>query len=488
MAIFRVGKWVVAGFAICMLSVQTAKAGIGFQPVSQDELKMTSEPLAPGAPAIILYRQVDRDDNIHTAHEDNYFRIKILTEEGRKHADVEIPFVKGRNDIVSVRARTIKPDGSIVSFDGKVFEKELIKGRGLKVHAKTFTLPDVQVGGIIEYSYTVDFQEWSLFESHWILSDELFTKKARFSLKRFNDNYYGTYTLRWSYRGLPSGTVPTAEGPDKILRMEVNNIPAFPTEDLMPPPNELKSRVDFIYEEGLAETDQARFWKQVGKKRNSQLESFIGKRKAMEQAVAGIVSPGDSQEVKLRKIYDRVQQIRNTSYEVRKTEQEQERAKEKPPENVEEVWKRGYGSGGDLTWLFLGLARAAGFEAYGCWVSGRGEYFFTPVTMQSETLNSNVVVVKLNGKDLYFDPGGAFTPFGLLDWSETGVTGLRLDKDGGTWIQTTLPQASESRIERLGKLQLSDSGDLEGKLTVTYTGLEAMYHRLEERHADEVAR
>jgi hypothetical protein len=270
--------------------------------------------------------------------------------------------------------------------------------------------------------------------------------------------------------------------------MEANNIPAFQTEDFMPPPNELKSRVDFIYEEGLGEKDQASFWKHFGKQRNGQLESFVGKRKAMEGAVAQIVSPSDSQEVKLRKIYDRVQLIRNTSYEVEKTEQEEKRAKEKPPENVEEVWKRGYADGQQLTWLFLGLARAAGFEAYGCWVSDRREYLFTPVTMQSGKLNTNVVLVRLNGKDLYFDPGAALTPFGLLTWSETGVVGLRLDKDGGTWIQTTLPQASESRIERAGKLRLSDTGDLEGKLTVTYIGLEAMYQRLEERHADEVAR
>jgi hypothetical protein len=208
----------------------------------------------------------------------------------------------------------------------------------------------------------------------------------------------------------------------------------------------------------------------------------------MQQAVAQIVAPADSQDVKLRKIYDRVQQIRNTSYEVQKTEQEEKRSKEKPVENVEELWKRGYGNGQQLTWLFLGLARAAGFEAYGCWVSGRSEYFFTPVTMQSAKLNANVVLVKLNGKDLYFDPGGAFTPFAMLEWAETGVPGLRLDKDGGSFIRTTLPQASESRIERLGKLKLSDAGDLEGKLTVTYTGLEAMYKRLEERHADEVER
>jgi len=491
MTMFRFGKWVALGFAVCVLAAPEAKAGAGFQPVSPDELKMTSEPLAPGAPAIILYRQVDRNDNIHTPHEDNYFRIKILTEEGRKHADVEIPFFKDSGSVVGVKARTIRPDGSIADFGGKVFEKYLVKGRvggrQLKYLAKTFTLPDVQIGSIIEYYYTMNFEEYTLFDSHWILSDELFTKRAQFSLKPFNDNYYGNYSLRWSWNALPAGAVPK-QGPDGVVRMEANNIPAFQTEDFMPPPNELKSRVDFIYEEGFGEKDQAGFWKHFGKQRNGQLESFVGKRKAMEGAVAQIVSPSDSQEVKLRKIYDRVQQIRNTSYEVEKTEQEEKRAKEKPPENVEEVWKRGYADGQQLTWLFLGLARAAGFEAYGCWVSDRREYLFTPVTMQSGKLNTNVVLVKLNGKDLYFGPGVALTPFGLLTWSETGVLGLRLDKDGGTWIQTTLPQASESRIERAGKLRLSDTGDLEGKLTVTYIGLEAMYQRLEERHADEVAR
>jgi len=486
MAMFRLSKWVLLGLALWMLAAQEAKAGVGFLPVSPDELKLTSEPQAPGAPAIILYRQVDRDDNGYTSHEDDYLRIKILTEEGRKYANVEIPFLKGSQNIVKVKARTIRPDGSIADFGGQVFEKYLMKGKGVKYLAKTFTLPDVQVGSIIEYSYTTDLSEYMLYDSHWILSDELFTKKAQFSLKPYKGTYQ-MFSLRWSWQGLPPGAVPK-EAPDHIIRMEANNIPAFQTEDYMPPQDELKSRVDFIYEEGFAAKDQDSFWKQVGRTRNGQLESFIGKRKAMEQAVAQIVSPNDSQDVKLRKIYDRVQQIRNQSYEVQKTAQEQKRAKEKPAENVEEVWKRGYGDSVQLAWLFLGLARAAGFEAYGCWVSDRREYFFSPATMQSAKLNDNVVLVKLNGKDLYLDPGVVFTPYGLLTWSETGVPGLRLDKDGGTWIQTTLPQASESRIERVGKLKLSDTGDLEGKLTVTYIGLEAMYHRMEERNADEVAR
>ena len=66
----------------------------------------------------------------------------------------------------------------------------------------------------------------------------------------------------------------------------------------------------------------------------------------MEEAVGQIVSPSDPPEVKLQKIYARVQQIRNTSFEVQKTEEEVKREKEKTASNAEDLWKRGYGDGG----------------------------------------------------------------------------------------------------------------------------------------------
>jgi uncharacterized protein DUF3857 len=470
--------------ACILFYVPNALAGAGFQPIDPAELKMTSEPLAPGAPAIILYRQVDRDDNGRTSHEDDYFRIKILTEEGRKYADVEIPFYKGGNDVVHLHARTIRPDGSVAEFDGKVFEKEIVKARGLKYMAKTFTLPEVQVGSIIEYFYTYDFQEYSLYDSNWILSQELFTKAAKFSLKPYVGNFQNPFTVRWRPY-LPPGVKPPQQGKDNIIRLEANNIAAFQVEDYMPPENELKARVNFVYSDESFEPDVDKYWKKVGKKLNGQVDAFVSKRSAMESAVAQIVSPGDPQEVKLHKIYDRVQQLRNTSYEVEKTEQEAKREKEKAPVNVEEVWKRGYGNGTDLDWLFLGLVKAAGFEAYPVFVSDRRNYFFSSQSMDRSKLDAAVVLVKLNGKDNYFDPGAAFTPFGLLEWPETGVAGLRLDKDGGTWIQSSLPQSSESQIERKAKLQLSNTGDLEGKVTVTFSGLEAMSRRVEEIHADD---
>jgi transglutaminase-like putative cysteine protease len=480
---------IVSGCALLCLTLLASKsawAGTGFQSVNPDELKMTSEPLAPGAAAIILFREVDRDDNRYTPHEDNYLRIKILTEEGRKHADIEIPFSKAYENIVNIHARTIKPGGAIVEFDGKVFEKVVARIRQSSYVVKAFNLPDVEVGSIIEYFYTVDFREHFVYDSHWILSEELFTREAKFSLKPFTSTY-NQFHLRWTWQQLPPGATPKPDARG-VVEMEASNIPAFQIEDFMPPENELKARVDFVYDEDTPDSNPDRFWQRVGKKRNGALEGFVGKRKAMEDALAQIVSPNDAPEVKLRKIYDRVQQIRNTSYEIRKTEQEEKRDKEKAATNVEDVWKRGYGDGQQLTWLFLALARAAGFEAYGCWVANRRQYFFNPKLMKGGELDSTIVQVKVNGKDVYFDPGDAFTPYGMLTWSETGVTGLRLDNDGGSWIKTTLPQPEESQTRRDAKLKLTDTGDLEGTLTVTYTGLEAMYRRQEERHEDAAAR
>lgn len=474
----------LAGLGLAGLQLRSISAADEWLPISPEELKMTSDPAAPGAPAITLFRQVDRDDSDpRTPHEYNYVRKKIFNEEGRKNADVEIEFVKDLYTIHNIRARTVRPDGSVVNFDGKVFEKEIIKARGLKFLAKTFTLTDVQPGCIIEYHYMIDFAENYVFNSNWILSDDLFTRNAKFTLKP-----YPQWPLQWSWpNGLPQGTnPPVSEG--KIVRMAAQNIPAFQVEDDMPPEGAMKFRVDFIYSEDGFEKEADRFWKRQGKKLYDQAESFANKRKAMEQAVAETVSPSDTPEIKLQKLYARAQRIRNTSYEVQKTEQEQKRAKEKEANNAEDVWKRGYGDEDQITLLFLGLARAAGIEASAVKIATRDDHFFARSLMRARDLHTYVVLVKLNGKELYLDPGAAFTPFGLLPWPETGTPGLKLDKDGGTWITTPSPESAESQITRKADLKLTQEGALEGKLTLTFSGLEASRRRVEFRHEDETNR
>jgi hypothetical protein len=118
--------------------------------------------------------------------------------------------------------------------------------------------PDVQVGSIIEYRYRHDFQSGYVFNSHWILSQDLFTKDAKFSL-----DPYRAFELRYSWPiGLPTGTEGPKDERGKI-RLESRDVPAFVTEEYMPPENELKFRVDFIYvsdSDPKSEKDPDVFW------------------------------------------------------------------------------------------------------------------------------------------------------------------------------------------------------------------------------------
>ena len=457
-----------------------SRAGDQFPPIAQEALKMQSEPKAPGAPAIYLYRQIDRDDT--TDRETTFARIKVLTEEGRKYADIEIPFVKGEEEIRNLKARAYQADGSVAEFNDKVYEKTIVKAKGVKYLAKTFTLPDVRVGTIIEYSYVIE-RRYSYVLSQWVLSADLFTKSGRFSL-----NPDGRFGMRWVMPvGLPEGTpMPSRDG--RQIREEVHDVPAFQTEDYMPPENSLKYRVEFLYTAGTPQMDVTKYWTEKGKGWDQYFESFIDKRKAMEQAVAEIVAPSDTPETKLQKIYTRVQQIHNTDYDREKTAQEEKRDKQKENKNVEDAWKRGYATATEINWLFVALARAAGIDATSVYVSTRNKNFFDPKLLSPWLLNSNVVLVKVSGKEVYLDPGTKFAPYGLLPWSETKVRGMLLDKDGGRWIETPLLDSSNARIERRADLTLSEDGTLEGKLTVVFGGLEALSLRTEERDDDDASR
>jgi len=467
--------------ALLLLALTMSARADEWQPISPGDLQMKAEPKAPTAAAIYLYRQVDRDDADST--ETIYSRIKVLTDEGRKYANVEIPYLKGSGSIHGLQARVIRPDGSIAEFDGTVYEKPLVKARGVKMMSKSFTLPNVDVGSIIEYRYRRSMLYGWAFNSRWLLSDDLFTRRAVFSLRPADG-----LLLRWSWPlGLPPDT-PAPAQVHGIIRLETHDVPAFVTEEYMPPEDTMKFRVNFIYEgEEGGQKEPDAYWKAFGKRTNSTVQHFI-KARALEQEVARLVQPGDSIEAKVRKLYARAQQIRNLSFERQATEQETEREKLADNHDAGDVLKHGYGDADEVTWFAYGLLRAAKLDASLVLVSTRDDNLFEPRMMNARELNTCVVLVNLDDSAVFLDPGTPFMPFAFLPWSETGIKGLRLGADGGQWVTTTVPGAIESRVERKVAVKLSPSGTLEGKVTVTYIGLEASWRRISERHEDATER
>jgi len=121
--------------AVCSSTVLLAQ----FQPPAPEELKMTSDPKAPGADAVYLYREETTDDALH--FHSYYERIKILTEKGKELATISIPYERGPFKVTDIKGRTIHADGTIVPLTAKPADLVDEKSSARQVNSMVFTLP-----------------------------------------------------------------------------------------------------------------------------------------------------------------------------------------------------------------------------------------------------------------------------------------------------------------------------------------------------------
>jgi len=461
-------------------------AGTDWAPLDPAELQMKDLPEQPGAPAFVLFHE--EIDNDQQGSHSVYMRIKVLSEAGRKYADVQIPYYKEAFNISDVHGRTIHPDGSVVEFQGKPFDKVVVKSKSLRVREKSFTLPDVQVGSILEYKYTLRSEYGTLWPPRWTVQSDLFQRKEHFKFVP----YAGT--IRMAHGEIGSGLAYTwllpkgveVKNPRDNYELEVANMPAFIEEEHMPPPQQFKYYVRFYYRK-VNGPDQ--FWKEEGKYWNSDVEKFLGKKHGIPEAVAAIVSASDTPEQKVKKIYAYVAGIENLSFKPQRTEQEQKVLGVKDSRGVEDVLRQKSGDRQEVTLLFVAMVRAADIPAYVMYVSDRSEDVFQKTYLSVDQLDALVAIVQIAGKDVFLDPGTKFCPYGITDWKYTGTQGIRQLPGGGTEIAATpLPDYMKALTKRVARLRLNDQGQVDGTLAIGFFGQEALTRRIEGYRTDDVGR
>jgi len=121
--------------------------------VSREELQMKTSRVEPDADAEAIFWEVHVDDSSeYELVRKHYVRVKIFTERGQeKYSKIDIPFRKGVK-IKDLVARVVKPDGSTIEISEKdVFEREIVKTSGTKVKAKSFVVPGIAPGVVVEY-------------------------------------------------------------------------------------------------------------------------------------------------------------------------------------------------------------------------------------------------------------------------------------------------------------------------------------------------
>ncbi|HEU5400191.1 MAG TPA: DUF3857 domain-containing protein [Terriglobales bacterium] len=452
-----------------------ASVGSDFPPVNPEELKITSLPNQPGAAAFILDHEETSDDVAH--FRSVYMRIKVLTEAGRERANVELPYNDRGFDIAAVHGRTIHSDGTIIPFEGKPFEKVIVKGKDLRYKVKTFTMPDLQVGSIIEYKYELRYEDGMVFEPHWILQEDLFQKHLHFVFKPSDREILLPHGrvgkgLAWTW------FTPNKEQPvdsHGVIAITLENVPAFVEDEYLPPENVLKYYVFFYYQTARSSEE---FWRDEGKFWSKDVDHFA-KTDAVGSALGSIVAPGDTPEQKVRKIYAFVQTLENTTYLPERSSQEQKALGLKESKNAGDVLRQKSGDRDEITHLFIALVRAAGIPAYAMRVTSRDSSYFLPQLMDFNQLDWDIAIVPMDGKEVFLDPGTRFCPYGMLYWKYSDARGLREDPDGKTSISASAATSyKDAQIQRLLVLKAGMDGKGEGTLKVSFTGQEAIRRRL----------
>ena len=475
-------------FAVFSLVVLTSAAPVraddSWLPVPPEDLAMKDNPASPGADAMILYREDIVDaSNVYVDgdNDEEYFRIKIFTQEGTKRANVEIPFFKESMKVTDVSGRTILPDGTIVKFDGKVLESTITRKSGYKFLAKTFTLPDAQPGCIIEYKYRRQGAPQMLHDLDWIVSQDIFTREAHFTMKPYPEPT-GFYPY-WRPYNLPADAKMQEEKAG-VYTMVVHNIQPIVDEPLMPSEEALESRVEFYYKDSNNNEPPDKFWTRQAKKWNGEFEHFIDKKDVLQAEVAKTVSPSDPPETKVAKLYARAQQIRNLDEEDAKTQKELKDESIKANSNVADLVNHGYGHDQEINFFFAGLVRAAGFQAQEVRISPVTGEIFSPASEDNRQLDDDLVWVSTGSKEYYLDPAARYFPFNLLPWYEQGAAGLRLDMPTKP-ILTSVSTESDSVVVRDANLSVAADGTTTGKISIDYEGQDAALLRDENRLEDD---
>src|SRR5215510_4873655 len=465
-------------FLLCLSSVSSYAQKEDWQPITPQDLQIKEVPGDPGAAAIQLYYADYIDDNLGT--EFFYQRIKVLSDKGVKYADVEIP-IPPQITVTDLKARTIHADGRVIEFSGKPFEKTIIKGKGIKYLAKSFTLPEVTVGSIIEYRYKHRLPEYTFSsENFWTIQHDLYTLKASYRMKayagRFQTERGEGSELSMVYSNMPANLKPQNKGGG--FELEVQNMPAFQAEAYMPPEENYKPQVRFFYG-GKEVTSADKFWQEAGKDWNEADEHFIGNHSEIKNAAAEAIGNESDWDKQVRKLYARAQQIRNLTYERDRTKEEMKKEGLKENQNVVDVLKHGYGDRQDIMLFFVAMARASGFRTSMLRVSNRKSRFFDKGVLSKHQMDTELVSVKINGEDVYLDPGTKFCPYGFVRWIRTSTAALKLDKQAVSFVQLPTFPFDKAVLHRDAKLALSEDGSLSGDLTVQFDGGESLVRRLE---------
>ena len=471
-----------------------------FQKPTNEELKMTDDPKAPGAAAVYLNVAETFDDDLH--YHSVYVRIKVLQEKGKELATVELPYVKsdtrdfniagvyGTNAtrIDDLKVRTIHPDGTVIPLtvnpEDLLASKKAVANGEFQINRKVFTLPSVDVGSILEYSYKVRFDDFVMSSPHWEIQKPYFVHKAHYEFTPSKEFLHGLANYFIDHNGHPINTlimwqvlppgVTVKRDAKGHFSLDVSDIPPIPREDWMPPLQNFRFKVAFYL---TAEGSTIDYWPSEIKHWSKDVDRFAEPTKPIHDAANSLISPGDSDLDKVRKLYSAVQALDNTDFSRRKSESELKQHNIGETRRAEDIWTQKSGSSEEIALLYLAMLRAAGLSAKAMKITDRETGVFDANYFHFDQLEDTIIALNIGGTDILLDPGEKMCPFRTMHWRHSNASGFLEGSDGKTPNNTPPQSYPDNNTKRRGEITVDRQGGVQGTLSFAMIGQQALYWR-----------
>jgi hypothetical protein len=454
---------------VCLLVVDVSAVrpvGDDWLPIDPSELALKEPKVEKDADAEVLFWEVKVDDSpeteIVTSH---HIRLKIFTNRGKdSQSKIDIPYF-GYSKVKDIRARTIKPDGTIIDLKKEdVFERTIVKASGSKLKAKSFAMPGLEPGAIIEYKWReVSGGRWANY-MRLDFQREIPVHKVTYYVRPAR-SFYG---MRYRPFHVPD-SVRFVKANDGFHSVGMTDVPALRVEPRMPPEDVVRSWILIYYTRDNSESTEA-YWKDTGKRYHEALKMLSKVNDEVKKASAEIIGDATTPEQKLERLFvycnTRIKNVYDDASGL--TPEQKEKLKEN--KSPSDTLKRGMGSSADIDLLFAALATAAGFDARLALSADRGKVFFDPSFANSYFVEPSSIAIRVGDTWRFFNPGLTYSPYGMLRWQEEGQEALITDSKEPVWVKTPMSSPDKSNEKRTAKLALSEDGTLEGDVRIEYTG------------------
>ena len=459
-------------FAAISIHVSHA-AAFDWDPVTDAEKSMKSNPLDPGAGAVVLFKRgqidvIEKSSLFWTTRIQTYVRIKIFTDAGRDAGNVSIEASKSVR-MSKIEGRTILPSGEIIPLDpSKIFRgKAYTEGKNFAILESSFTFPSVQPGAIIEYQLEEN-EDW-FYPSPWIFDTrELGTLQSSLAVTIGPRLDMAQFPLDTTMNKISVSQNDTVQGAH--FNFSVKNLRPIMSEPFSPPYRDLAAMIIFTPRQlgfGGDVYPIITKWDDVGKEVTEEWNNMQKTDKDARNKAKELVEKIPDPRKKAEAIYKYLQQnITSSSL-----------AGVYIGRPADEVLKNKRGDPDEINALFVLMLKEAKIDADMILVATQN--WQTLARGFPNRSQFSRIVTRLNFKEgaVFADPADAAAPFGEVPWFDRGVQGLAVkgSKVQDALIPTGTPDDNVSTEKTT--MRISKDWTTEGDTQMELKGAEAIEFR-----------